>query len=53
MNDNCAKLIEQLIQIRKNKSITKRELSNISNIAQPSIARFENLMFQHLKPLLF
>lgn len=41
MNDNCITLIEELIQIRKDKGLTQRDLSKISDIAQPAIARFE------------
>lgn len=42
MSDECASIIDELVEIRKAKGLTQRELAKVANIAQPAIARIES-----------
>lgn len=42
MPDMGVDIIEQIIQIRKEKGITQKELARAANLAQPAIARLES-----------
>lgn len=42
MSDKCIALIDELIEIRKAKGLTQRELAKAANLAQPAIARLES-----------
>lgn len=41
MSDNCADLIDYIVEIRKQKGMTQSELAQAANLAQPAIARME------------
>lgn len=42
MLDNCAHIIDSLIEQRHNKGITQKELAQASGLTQSVIARLEN-----------
>lgn len=42
MPDMCVAIIDQLIELRKEKGLTQRELAEAANLAQPAIARLES-----------
>ncbi len=42
MPDIGVDIIEQIIQIRKEKGLTQKELAQAANLAQPAIARLES-----------
>ena len=42
MPDKCIAIIDELIELRKAKGLTQRELAKASNLAQPAIARLES-----------
>lgn len=42
MLDMCVCIIDQLIELRKQKGLTQRELAEAANLAQPAIARLES-----------
>lgn len=41
MSDKCIAIIDELIELRKAKGLTQRELAKATNLAQPAIARLE------------
>lgn len=42
MSENCAKIIDLLIEQRHNQGMTQKELAKAANLAQPAIARLES-----------
>ena len=42
MPDKFIAIIDELIELRKAKGLTQRELAKASNLAQPAIARLES-----------
>ena len=42
MPDKCIAIIDELIELRKAKGLTQRELAQAANLAQPAIARLES-----------
>lgn len=42
MPDKCTAIIDELIELRKAKGLTQRELAQAANLAQPAIARLES-----------
>lgn len=42
MPDRCTAIIDELVELRKAKGITQKELAEAANLAQPAIARLEN-----------
>ena len=42
MPDNCIAIIDELIELRKAKGLTQRQLAEAANLAQPAIARLES-----------
>lgn len=42
--DKCAAIIDKLIELRKTKGLTQKELAEAANLAQPAIARLESKM---------
>jgi transcriptional regulator with XRE-family HTH domain len=40
--DNCIAIIDELIELRKAKGLTQRQLAEAANLAQPAIARLES-----------
>lgn len=40
--DKCIAIIDELIELRKAKGLTQRELAAAANLAQPAIARLES-----------
>lgn len=42
MPEKCIAIIDELIELRKAKGITQKELAKAANLAQPAIARFES-----------
>ena len=42
LSDKCIAIIDELIELRKAKGLTQRELAQAANLAQPAIARLEN-----------
>ena len=42
MSDKCIAIIDELIELRKAKGLTQRELAKATNLAQPAIARLES-----------
>ena len=42
MPENCAVLIDQIIELRKESGMTQKELAKAANLAQPAIARMES-----------
>lgn len=41
MPDMCAAIVDELIELRKEKGLTQRELAKAANLTQPAIARLE------------
>ena len=41
MPDNCVQIIDSLIQCRKEKGMTQKELAEAAGLPQPCIARLE------------
>jgi len=41
LSDKCIAIIDELIELRKAKGLTQRELAKATNLAQPAIARLE------------
>lgn len=42
MSDKCIAIIDELVELRKAKGLTQRELAKATNLAQPAIARLES-----------
>lgn len=42
MPDKCIAIIDELIELRKARGLTQRELAKAANLAQPAIARLES-----------
>lgn len=42
MTDKCIAIIDELIELRKTRGLTQRELAKAANLAQPAIARLES-----------
>ena len=42
MPDKCIAIIDELIELRKAKGLTQRNLAKAANLAQPAIARLES-----------
>lgn len=42
MPENCALIIDMLIEQRHNKKMTQKDLAKAANLAQPAIARLES-----------
>ena len=42
MPENCAALIDYIVELRKQHGMTQRELAQAANLAQPAIARLES-----------
>jgi len=40
--DRCAVIIDELVELRKAKGFTQRELAKVANLTQPAIARLES-----------
>lgn len=41
MPDKCAAIIDELIELRKAKGLTQKDLAKAANLTQPAIARLE------------
>lgn len=42
MSDKCAAIIDYLVEKRRNRGMTQKELAAAANLTQPVIARFES-----------
>jgi len=42
LSEKCAAIIDSLIELRKAKGLTQKELANAADLAQPAIARLES-----------
>ena len=42
MPDKCIAIIDKLIELRKAKGLTQRELAKAANLTKPAIARLES-----------
>lgn len=42
MSENCAAVIDKLIELRKSKGLTQKDLAKATNLAQSAIARLES-----------
>ncbi len=42
MYDNCSLVIDKIVELRKEKGLTQKELAKCANLAQPAIARMES-----------
>ena len=40
--DKCIAIVDKLIELRKAKGLTQREIAKAANLAQPAIARLES-----------